>query len=317
MSESTRMGLIRSLNAEFVFCRKIFPMGTKGLALRNGVVTPNDDEVRAMVATFGAAAKVGDRAQITDVVFKGHSIIFELNGGPKRKKKWYQHITIAAGGGDAPVVPDRSPENPHGSFVALQFDNYVPEMTSAELKALLTPVFDFTALSATQAYIDTMPPKVREAMKNHEVLVGMNRDMVLYSKGKPPQKVREHDSLGDYEEWIYGKPPEDVEFVRIYGDEVKRVEIMRVGGEKIVRTEPEMPASAPAVAQRNPQQAPAAQPESKRPTMKLPGEEVPDANPAAGPAPARKLPDDMGPPVPQRLSPAGFLASLNPLLEVY
>ena len=44
----------------------------------------------------------------------------------------------------------------------------------------------------------------------------------------------------DYEEWIYGQPPQDVDFVRIVGDEVVRVETMKVGGQKIVRTEKEV-----------------------------------------------------------------------------
>jgi len=52
--------------------------------------------------------------------------------------------------------------------------------------------------------------------------------------------VREKDGDTQYEEWIYGDPPQDVDFVRIVGDEVVRVETMKVGGQKIVRTEKEV-----------------------------------------------------------------------------
>src|SRR6202043_461957 len=68
----------------------------------------------------------------------------------------------------------------------------------------------------------------------------MNHDMVIYAKGRPPKKVREHADEVEYEEWIYGVPPQDVDFVRIVGDEVVRVETMKVGGQKIVRTEKEV-----------------------------------------------------------------------------
>ncbi|HEV2113692.1 MAG TPA: hypothetical protein VGR50_06050 [Terriglobales bacterium] len=277
-----RFSLIRGLNAEFVFVRRLFPQGTKGLTIHNGMVTPSEGEVMMTAAQYGPAARPGDRAQITGVTFKSNSIVFEINGGARKKKRWYQHIEVGMGGGTTAIAPDNNP-NPHGSYVALQFDHYIPDLTPDQVKKLLAPVFDFGALSASEAYIDAMPPKVKQAMKNHEVLVGMNREMVIYSKGRPEQKVREHDSLGDYEEWIYGHPPQDVEFVRIYGDEVKRVELMKLDGEKVVKTQPEMsvpvaggiPTTDVAAAQKTEQQPAgnAGQPGSKAPSLIRPGEQ--------------------------------------------
>ena len=113
-------------------------------------------------------------------------------------------------------------------------------MTAQQLRALLYPVLDFNARSKEQAYLDTVPPKVKEAIQAHRVLVGMNQEMVLHAKGKPPRKVRERDGETQYEEWIYGEAPADVDFVRIVGDEVVRVETIKVSGEKIVRTEKEI-----------------------------------------------------------------------------
>jgi len=113
-------------------------------------------------------------------------------------------------------------------------------MTPAQFKEMLHPVFDFDAKSKTEAYLETVPPKVKAAIQNHDVLVGMNREMVTYSLGRPPKKIREKDGDIDYEEWIYGEPPKDVHFVRLIGDEVIRVEVMKVNGEKIVRTEKEV-----------------------------------------------------------------------------
>jgi len=68
----------------------------------------------------------------------------------------------------------------------------------------------------------------------------MNREMVTYSLGRAPKKIREKDGDIDYEEWIYGEPPKDVHFIRLVGDEVIRVEVMKVNGEKVVRTEKEV-----------------------------------------------------------------------------
>jgi hypothetical protein len=46
----------------------------------------------------------------------------------------------------------------------------------------------------------------------------MNREMLIYAKGRPPKKIREKDGEVEYEEWIYGEPPQDVDFVRMVGD---------------------------------------------------------------------------------------------------
>ena len=149
-------------------------------------------------------------------------------------------------------------------------------MTGPELKELLRPVFDFDAKSAVEAYLETVSPKVKEAIKNHHVLVGMNREMVIYAKGRPANKVREHGRRAElrarveYEEWIYGTPPQDVDFVRFVGDEVVRVETMKMDGQKIVRIEKEVDLGAPTVAKKQEDRPATA------PTLRRPGEQMPD-----------------------------------------
>jgi len=78
----------------------------------------------------------------------------------------------------------------------------------------------------------------------------------------------------EYEEWIYGTPPEDVDFVRFVGDEVVRIETMKVDGQKIVRVEKEVDLGAPTVAKKQ-EERPA-----NAPTLRRPGEEMPASNPA-------------------------------------
>jgi hypothetical protein len=248
LTSQTRIALIRSLQAERVFARVLFPQGKQGLTIRNGVVNPTDMTVAQMVAENGAAAKPGDRCVISTVDIKEKEVIIEINGGPKRGEKWYRRIQVGGSGGTA-QLPDTgaSPQSldAHGSIVKIEFDKYVPEMTGEQLRALLNPVFDFKALTTEEAYEKTLPPKVQEAIKNHQILVGMDKEMVVYAKGRAPRKVRDKDEKGnDYEEWIYGNPPEEVNFVRFQGNEVARLEIMTVDGQKIVKTEKELDLSS-------------------------------------------------------------------------
>jgi hypothetical protein len=233
------------------------------------------------VAAYGPALKPGDQARITQIVFKQKSILFEINGGPERKKKWYEHVEIdAMGGGYSPGQNQQSTENMnmHGSFVQLSFDNYVPNLDGDKVKKMLDPVLDFHAKSAAEAYLDTVPPKVKAAIKNHQILVGMDHDMVIDAKGRPGQKIREKDPVSgnEFEEWIYGNPPQEVQFVRFGGDEVVRLEIMQVNGQKLIKTEKEFEAPKKPtvdVAQQGgqPQVVPV-----NRPSLRRPGEEGPD-----------------------------------------
>jgi hypothetical protein len=300
LNDGTKMQLIRVMDAEFVHVRKYFPVGDKSMVIGpDGIVRPTDAQLFRMAQTYGAAAKVGDRVQITNIVFHEKSIYFEINGGPKKKTKWYQHIQISGMGGSTSGV-DPNQAQPTGAAVTLEFKKHVPEMTGAELKQLVSSVLDFSVKSAAEVFVDTLPPKIKAAVKNHEVLVGMNHDMVVMAKDRPPQKVREKDEKGrDYEEWIYGTAPQDVVFVRFVGDEVVQVKTAKVGGQIIVKTEKEVevkdgvPTMAALKSSDSPQDVQGgAQPEqtTHRPTLKRPDEQPDPAVQQGGKAPATQLP---------------------------
>jgi hypothetical protein len=129
-----------------------------------------------------------------------------------------------------------APEGPMatGFRITLIFEGGLPEISAAEIKALLDPIVDFKAKSAAEAFANTLTPKVRDAVQAHEVLVGMNRRMVLASVGEPRNKHREHASAEDenspvLEEWIYGEPPQPTQFVRFKNGRVTRLEIAALG----------------------------------------------------------------------------------------
>src|SRR6185437_14178401 len=82
-----RMLIIRGLQSELCYARRPFPMGKAGVTLKNGAVA-DESKLSTAVAAYGPALKPGDQARITQIIFKQKSILFEINGGPERKKKW-------------------------------------------------------------------------------------------------------------------------------------------------------------------------------------------------------------------------------------
>jgi len=296
----SRFSIVRTLNAERVFVRKPFPQGEKGLSIHDGQVTPDDHTLVAMVANKGPAARPGERAQITNIEFKDNKIIFEINGGPKKRAKWYQRIAISSGSAETPIAPGPNADA-KGSFVALTFDKYIPNLTVEQVKAMLLPVFDFGAgKSATDQFEQSLPPKVRAALKNHEALVGMNREFVVAAVGRPNQKIRERDGEVEYEEWLYGTPPADMQFIRFIGDEVTQIKIMKTDGTRIVRTEREVDfptRDTTAVAQSKPVAKPVSA--DQRPSLRRAGEAPTEADTIVRtPVPATPLPDGSGPRLP-------------------
>jgi hypothetical protein len=296
MTSEDRMMVIRSLTAEMVFAHRPLPMGDKGLTIKDGKVSPDGQEVELLLQKFGPAVKAGERAQITTVVIKDKALIFEINGGPKKKTKWYEHVQVGMGPTMGSPGAGDQPSNPKGSLVELAFDKFVPEMTGDQIRSMLSPVLDFNAKSAVEAYLETVPPQVKEAIKNHQVLVGMNREMVSYAKGKPDQKIRETDpATGPYEEWIFGQPPSEVQFVRFTGDEVSRLEIMKVDGTKDVRTAKEVNLPPPRAQEVNAADEP--KKPAGAPTLRRPGEAPEESgNGASGNAPSAGAPSSQSPP---------------------
>ena len=280
ITDANRVALIRGIQAEFIAVKKPFPQGKEGLIFKNGAIHPSDAEIRKLVALNGPAARPGDKSQITGFEFKGNSIILEINGGPRRKKKWYQRVSVAGMGGETPVSPQSEEEaNAKGSVLLVQFDKFIPDMNPEQFKQYLSPVFDFKPLAGSEAYIASLPPKVRQALKEKRVLIGMDRDLVTLSKGRPDQKIREKDGDNEYEEWVFGAPPQDVEFVRFVGDEVVQDKIMKVGGEKIVRTQREIDMKdTTATAKAAPPD-----PGAKKPTLRRPGDPDPELEPSQKP----------------------------------
>jgi len=220
--------LIRDLESEQGFAHRELPLGAGLTLVANGTMSPRDEDYKRMLYEKGESAAPGDRVQITALHFRANRLEIDFNGGPYAKHRFLSHIQL-----DGMQVAQRGPDAT-GCRVTLIFEGGIPDVTAAEVKALLDPVVDFRAKSSSEAYADTLPPKVRDAVAAHEVLVGMNQRMVLAAMGEPKTKHREHMTSGDensplYEEWIYGDTPQPIQFVRFENGHVIRLEIAALG----------------------------------------------------------------------------------------
>jgi hypothetical protein len=242
LDEKTRLDLIRFLQSDQGFAMRPFPRGHRGLTLvANGKLEPAGEAYLSMVTANGLSAKPGDRLVISDVKIEHGKMIFDLNGGPDAKHRFLRHVQIGAGGPDmSPVIQQGDEQEPVGSRLTLTFHEHIPELTGKQVEALLAPLISFEVKTPIQAFTDTLPPKLKEAILDHNVLVGMSTEMVLFAKGRPQSKIREMDGQMPFEEWIYGRAPSDIEFVRINGNRVIRVEVAKVGKTPVIFTKDEV-----------------------------------------------------------------------------
>lgn len=278
LSERGRRELIRMFEAEQGFAHRALPVSPNVVLRANGPLLPGPDEYRRLIYQKGQSAAPGDRVVVTALEVKPDRIIIDLNGGPFLKHRFLRHIQL----NDANVVQNDA-DKATGSRISLVFEGFVPDISAPELKALLEPLVDFGVKSSEQAYADTLPTPLRSAIAEHDVLVGMNRRMVLAALGAPESKIRERgESTGEpYEEWIYGHVPQTVRFVRFRGDKVALVEVAELGKPMEIHDKDEVagyldpvPTREIAMGDQQPKSDDSAT-VSAHPTLKKPGEDVP------------------------------------------
>jgi len=234
LQERNKLDLIRYVSGEFAKATRNLPAGKEGFLLYVGKPLSAELLERA-VATHGAAVHIGDSAQITKLEFRDHSIVVDVNGGGRGKKRWRDRIQIGMGGSiptarTTTTTPEQENGPPGmqpgmGSTLFLEFEKPVPDLTPDELKQILSPFLNFAKeRSASVQWIDTLPPETKKAIQERRPLVGMDREQVVAAIGRPERKVRERDNDGnEIEDWIYGQPPSKTVFVRFMGDRVTSI----------------------------------------------------------------------------------------------
>lgn len=230
LSFDERMEIERGLNAEFATLKVSLPHSKKPLVFPSDGKYDRDAWTRAMQEN-GPAGRLGDEVQITKVEIESNKILLEINGGT-RSGHWYDHVQVGMGGTTSPAHTNQNGQ-PNGSHIAIVFPGSVPSLKSAEIRQMLSPIFDFEKHSASEQYVDKLPEPVKKAIKEQRAMEGMDKDQVLLALGKPRNKSRETNKDGDeIEDWIYGDPPGKMTFVRFNEGKVVKIEesYANVGG---------------------------------------------------------------------------------------
>ena len=239
LTDEDRVEIIRGLTAEYATAKVLIPRSRKALTYKSDGTWDKPQWSEAGKEN-GPAARIGDLVQITRVGIEHDRLILEINGGLKSKKKWYERIEVGMGGSTTPVG-GQTTNAPGGSTIALVFEKEkgVPVAKATEFKKMLAPILDFEKHSATENYIETLPPEIKQAITEKKAIVGMDRDQVLMALGRPRRKSREVKDGVETEDWIYGEPPGRMSFVTFANSKVILVKETYAGlGGSVVPTGP-------------------------------------------------------------------------------
>ncbi len=216
-----RIELTRGLMAEYATVKILLPRSKKPLEFESSGTYDKKkwDEVAKI---SGPAARAGDLVQITKIDLDEDKIVLEINHGMKGTGHWYDHVQVGLGNTTAPVSQGSS-NAPSGTSIAILFHKPLEPMKAAEVKKMLASILDFEKRSSTEIYADTLPPEVKQAIKDKRVTVGMDHDQVMMAMGKPEHKSRETKDGVEFEDWVFGTPPGRITFVTFEGSKVVKV----------------------------------------------------------------------------------------------
>jgi len=221
-----RVEIDRGMLAEYAKVKVLLPRAKKPLEF-NADGTWDKSAWAAVAKESGPAARNGDMVQITKIEIEADRLVFQINGGYKGGRHWYDGVQVGAGPSmDPTMAPIGSGDSnaPGGTSIVLLFHKPLEPIKAAEIKKILAPVLDFDKRSATTIYAETLPPEVQKAIKEKRVREGMTHEQVLLAVGRPTHHERETTDDGvEQESWVYGTPPGRITFVTFVGDKVTKV----------------------------------------------------------------------------------------------
>lgn len=222
LTDMDRVKLIRGLTAEFASAKVVLPRSKKPLEIDT---EGKWDRAKweEMFRENGPAAKVGDQLQITKVTIHDDNIVFEINGGLKTGSSWKDRIQVGGGMGRGTMTPIGSGRLSMGTAVVLKFPEKLEPIEVAEVKKMLSPVFQFDLHSATESYVENLPPEIKKAIEDKTAVEGMDKEQVQLAMGRPRYKSRETKDGMELEDWVFGQPPGKIIFVTFSGNKVLRV----------------------------------------------------------------------------------------------
>jgi len=243
LADEDRIEIIRGLTAEYATAKIQIPRSKKALTFKAADGSWDKPQWSDAFKEFGPAARVGDLLQVTKVDIDEDRLVLEFNGGMKGKKKWYERVEVGMGGGGqtAPIGGNQNTNSPGGTSIALVFpkEKGVPIAKASDYKKMLAPILDFEKRSATEQFIETLPPEIKQAITDKKAIVGMDRDQLIMALGRPRRKSREVKDGLELEDWIYGEAPGRLTFVTLEGSKVVKVKETYAGlGGSTVPTTP-------------------------------------------------------------------------------
>lgn len=230
LGEQSKLAIIRYVDGEFA--KAVQPLPHEKTGFKVPVGKPLDmKNLEGEVRREGAIASPGDTVQITRIEFRSREIAVQINGGGRKKFHLREHLQVGVGNTQAPQAAEH-PDEGRGTTIILDYGRTLPDLGPDDLKRDLSVLLDFSKQhSAAVNWIDTLPPEIQQAIKDHRALVGMDQEMVIAALGRPDHKVRERDPQGnETEDWIYGNPPARTTFVTFIGDKVVRVKVFNDAG---------------------------------------------------------------------------------------
>lgn len=230
LTEEAKISLLRYVGGEYAKCLQALPHEKKGFKVTVGKPL-NTRELEYELRHDGVIANPGDTVQITKLDFHSKDIAVQINGGGKQKFHLREHLQVGIGyQTPEPPISDH-PNEGHGTTIILEYPRGVPDLSPDELKHDLALLLDFSKHSAAVNWFDTLPPKVQQAIRDHQAVVGMDEEMVIAALGRADHKVREQNSQGEETTtWIYGTPPAKTVFVIFTHEKVSRVEVFNDPG---------------------------------------------------------------------------------------
>jgi hypothetical protein len=226
LTDDERLEIIRGLTAEYATLKVLLPRSKKPLPIQSDG-TYDKQAWDLANKEMGPAGRVGDAVQITKVTLEDDKILLEINGGLKSGTKWYERVEVGMGSRTRPINSSGTPTL--GTNLALIFPKGVPPLGAGDLKKMLLSIMDFEKRSATEQFVDTLPPEIQKAVKEQRVVEGMDKDTVIMAVGRPRSKSREIKDGLELEDWVYGVPPGKVTFVTFHGSKVIKVKDMYAG----------------------------------------------------------------------------------------
>ncbi len=222
-----RIELTRGLMAEYATVKTFLPRSKKPLVFES-TGTYDKKAWEEAGKQMGPAARVGDLVQITKVTIDEERLILEINHGPKGGQHWYRNVQVGMGNSTTPISTGDS-NAPGGTNIEILFHKSLSGIKVAVIKRMLAPVLDFEKHSATELYVENIPPEVKQAIQEKRVTEGMDREQVVMALGRPNHKSREVVDGMELEYWVFGEAPGKIVFVTFNGNKVIKVKEQYAG----------------------------------------------------------------------------------------